>query len=305
VESQRQRPSERPGRLRIGIISAGRVGAALGSALRAEGHDVVAAYASSEASVDRLEAMLPGVPARSVPEIVEASQLVILAVPDDELVGIVNGVAQLALWRPGMIVLHVAGSRGVSVLASAAQAGAIAIAAHPAMTFTGTSLDVARLVGCPFAVTCAPVYLPIAEALVSEMGGVPYAVAEENRGLYHAALAHGANHLVTLVAQAMRALEAAGVDNPGAFLTPLLEASLDGVLRSGETLLTGPVVRGDVGTVTRHCEAFDALALGAEYADIPPVYRALAEATARRAYARRVISKTTADELIEALRTAD
>ena len=289
----------RPGRLRIGIISAGRVGAALGSALRSVGHTIVGAYATSEASIDRLETMLPGVPALSVPEIIADSELVLLAVPDDELDGVVVGAAKLGLWRPGMMVLHVAGSKGIGVLAPAAQAGALTLAIHPAMTFTGTSLDVARLNGCPFAVTGSVMYLPIGQALVTELGGTPYVVPEENRGLYHAALSHGANHLVTLVAEAMRALEAAGIEDPGTYLAPLLDASLDGALRSGENLLTGPVVRGDVTTVRRHLDAFDDLAAvdGAHYGDIPAVYRALAGATADRAAARHVIREETAAEI--------
>lgn len=292
----------RADRLAIGIISAGKVGAALGSALRSVGHTVTGAYASSEASVDRLDAMLPGVAALSVEEIVTRSEVVLLAVPDDELAGIVSGVARLALWHPGMIVAHVAGSYGVGILEPAARQGAITLALHPAMTFTGTSLDISRLQGCPFAVTAATMYRPIAHALVTEIGGRPFDVAEENRGLYHAALSHGANHLVTLVSEAMRALSAAGIEDPGTFLAPLLDASLDGALRSGEALLTGPVVRGDVGTVIRHAHAFDALALdGSAYGDIPGVYRALAAATAHRAASRRVISSAQEAEILNAL----
>ncbi|MCF2706653.1 DUF2520 domain-containing protein [Arcanobacterium haemolyticum] len=305
------------GRLRIGIISAGRVGCALGSALRALGHTIVGAYARSEASRDRLDAMLPGVAELSVEEIIAASDCVLLALPDDELPGLVRGAAELNLWRPGQLVVHVAGRYGIGVLEPAAQRGALTLAMHPAMTFTGTSLDVARLTGCPFAVTGTPLLLPIVQALVTELGGRPFVVAEENRGLYHAALAHGANHLVTLVAQSMRMLEAAGIDDPGAYARPLMEAALEGVLSSGESLLTGPVARGDIGTVDEHVHAIDALALlahedsepenGDEYrsssfADIPPVYRALVTATAQRAAARRALREPTAQRIVELMR---
>ncbi len=102
------------------------------------------------------------------------------------------------------------------------------------MTFTGTSLDLARLEGTTFAVTAPGPVLPIGQALVVELGGEPVVVAEESRGLYHAALAHGANHLVVLVAQAAQALEAAGVDQPGRALAPLLAAALDGATRGAD-----------------------------------------------------------------------
>lgn len=290
-----------PKSLSIGIVSAGRVGSALGSALRAAGHVVVGAHAPSEESLDRLEAMLPGVPALDVEEVARRAEVLLFAVPDDELGPLVEGMAKLGCFTAGQLVIHVAGRYGVGVLDPAARAGALTLAIHPAMTFTGTSLDVARLVGCPFAVTAPATLLPIGQALVTEMGGTATVVEEEDRGLYHAALAHGANHLVSLVSQSMRVLEAIGVDAPGAYLTPLLHAALDGTLGSGESALTGPVARGDVGTVREHLASLDALAATGDYADIPPAYRALARATAARVAARSLREPPAIDRLLAEL----
>ena len=77
-------------------------------------------------------------------------------------------------------------------------------------------------------------------------------VPEEKRTLYHASLAHGANHLVTLVSEALEMLAAAGGDNPADTLRPLLTAALDNALQQGDSALTGPIVRGDVETVRGH-----------------------------------------------------
>ncbi|MFT3943683.1 MAG: DUF2520 domain-containing protein [Ancrocorticia sp.] len=288
---------QRPGRMKIGIVSAGKVGAVLGAALRAAGHTIVGAYARSDASTERLENLLPGVPSMSVEQIAAGSDMILFAVPDDELGPLVDGMARLRLFRQGHLVVHVAGRYGTSVLAPAVQSGAIALALHPAMTFTGTSLDLKRLIDCPIAVTGNAMFLPIGEALAAEMEGRAVVVAEEDRGLYHAALCHGANHVVTLVTQAMRMLEAAGIEDPGGYLGPLVDASLDGALRSGEALLTGPVVRGDAGTVADHLEAIDALAATGDYADIPVTYRSLAWATATRAEQRRVLRPEQVAEL--------
>lgn len=288
---------QRPGRMKIGIVSAGKVGAVLGAALRGAGHTIVGAYARSEASMERLENLLPGVPAAEIKDISVAADMILLAVPDDELGPLVDGMARLGLFRQGHLVVHVAGRYGTSVLAPAVQSGAIALALHPAMTFTGTSLDLKRLIDCPIAVTGNAMFLPIGEALAVEMEGRAVVVAEEDRGLYHAALCHGANHVVTLVTQAMRMLEAAGIEDPGGYLGPLVEASLDGALRSGEALLTGPVVRGDAGTVADHLQAVDALAATGDYADIPVTYRSLAWATAKRAEQRRVLRPEQVEEL--------
>lgn len=289
------------GRLDIGIVSAGRVGAVLGSALRASGHRIVGAYASSEASLDRLDTMLHGVPALSVEEIVKKSELVIFAVPDDELAPLVSGLAALGLFRAGQMIIHVAGRYGVNVLEPAAKAGALTLAIHPAMTFTGTSLDVARLQGCPFAITGPTMYLPIGQALVAEIGGESFVVAEENRSTYHAALAHASNHLVTLIAQAERMLEASGIAEGGAYLGPLVHAALDGTLRNGEAALTGPVARGDVGTVREHLESIEALAATGDFEDLPRTYRALASATAMRAQERALHNDPKMAEILAVL----
>ncbi|AEG45352.1 Rossmann-like and DUF2520 domain-containing protein [Isoptericola variabilis] len=300
-----------PGRLGVGVVGAGRVGAVLGSALRAAGHTVVGASGISDASRERIATLLPGVPNLTVDEVVERAELVLLAVPDDALAGLVAGLAEVGAWQPGQLVVHTAGSAGVSVLEPARRAGAIPLALHPAMTFTGTSLDLARLEGCTFAVTAPAAVLPIGQALVVEVGGEPVVVAEEARGLYHAALAHGANHLVVLVAQAAQALEAAGVAAPGRVLAPLLGAALDGATRAADVregvgpgaiaALTGPVSRGDVGTVSRHLEVLGDLAARTGATDVPASYTELARGATRRALASHRIDDAAAQALLDAL----
>src|SRR5579863_2826282 len=113
------------------------------------------------------------------------------------------------------------------------------------MTFTGRPDDVEKLHGISFGVTVPDQLRLAAEALVIEMGGEPVFIREEDRALYHAALASAANHLVALVAEAADLLTAVGAANPGRMLGPLLSASLDNALRLGDAGLTGPVARGD------------------------------------------------------------
>lgn len=284
------------------MVGAGRVGTVVANALRSTGHAVVGVSATSQDSRDRADALLPGVPVLEVPDVVERSELVLLTVPDDVLGDLVAGLASLGAFQPGQLLVHTAGRYGVDILAPARACGAIPLAIHPAMTFTGTSVDVGRLVGAPFAVTADAPVLPIAQALVVEIGGEPVVLAESARGLYHAALAHGANHLVTLTSQAIRVLRAAGIDDGGALLTPLLTAALDGALRGGEANLTGPIVRGDAGTVAEHVAALGAVA-GAhpELADLPASYHTLARATVQRGLANRRIDEAQAAALLDAL----
>jgi predicted short-subunit dehydrogenase-like oxidoreductase (DUF2520 family) len=164
------------------------------------------------------------------------------------------------------------------------------------MTFTGRTDDLNRLAGISFGITAPDVLRPAAEALVVEMGGDPVWIPEESRTLYHAALAGGANHLVTLVAEAMELLRAAGVEQPGRMLGPLLGAALDNALRLGITGLTGPVARGDAGTVAGHLH---------ELARVSPeglqAYVALARLTADRALAAGLLKPEDAERLLEVL----
>jgi predicted short-subunit dehydrogenase-like oxidoreductase (DUF2520 family) len=288
----------------VGIVGAGRVGAVLGSALRAAGHAVVGATGVSEASIERIETMLPGVPVLEVPEVVRRSELVLLAVPDDALPGLVDGLATTGAWQAGQLVVHTSGRYGVGVLTPALRQGAIPLALHPAMTFTGTSIDVARLADCCVGVTAPGPVLPVAEALVVEMGAEPVVIAEQMRPLYHAALAHGSNHLVTLVAQAAQLLREAGVEETDRLLRPLLEAALDNALQRGDDALTGPVARGDAGTVAAHRDVIAAVATEADAADILATYRALARATAQRAIASGRLKAEAAEALLDALSEA-
>ncbi|MBM7366099.1 Rossmann-like and DUF2520 domain-containing protein [Gordonia hydrophobica] len=265
-----------PARLRVGIISAGRVGTALGEALASAGHHIVAAGARSPHSVGRAASRLPQARILELPGVVAESQLLLLAVPDTALPTVIDQVAA-ARPRPGTIVAHTAGAHGVAILEPLARLGLVTVAMHPAMTFVGTSDDTARLAASCFGITSSDeIGDAIAASLVLEMGGTPVRIAETDRTLYHAALAHGANNLIALITDAVAALDAAiagpdgtgretaTVDGPDAgvaarILGPLVRASLENVLAMGPEALTGPVARDDAATVRRHLAALSAL----------------------------------------------
>ncbi|MEU6159711.1 DUF2520 domain-containing protein [Streptomyces sp. NPDC047130] len=289
-------PRDRPARLAVGVVGAGRVGPALAASLQLAGHRPVAVSGVSDASRRRAAELLPGVPLVTPAEVLARSELVLLTVPDDVLPGLVQGLAETGAIRPGRLVAHTSGRYGVGVLEPALRSGALPLALHPAMTFTGTAVDVQRLAGCSFGVTAPEELRLAAEALVVEMGGEPEWIEERHRPLYHAALALGSNHLVTLVAQAMELLGAAGVGAPDRMLGPLLGAALDNALRSGDAALTGPVSRGDAGTVAAHIEE-----LRRHAPQILPGYLAMARATADRALAGGLLKPELAEDLLGVL----
>ncbi len=272
---------ERPS-LEVGVVGCGRVGSVLGAALRRSGHRVVATSAISEESKERAARLLPGVPVLPPDEVVRQAPVVLLCVPDDVMADLVAGLAAQGSWGAGHLVVHTSGFHGIDVLAPVVDVGGGAVAMHPAMTFTGTAKDLARLPGTPFALTASPGSDLVGEALVVDLGGDPFPLAQGDRTAYHLALAHAANHLVTLVAQSQQILRGVGIEDPSRLLRPLLEASLDNALELGDKALTGPVSRGDLRTVRAHLDAADG-----QGEDIASAYRALAAATARRAIDRR------------------
>lgn len=288
----------KPGRLTVGVVGAGRVGAVLASGLRAVGHEVVAASGVSEESAQRIDALLPGVPRVDPDVAAREAELVLVTVPDDALVDLVAGLEAVGAWRAGQIAVHTAGRFGLGPLAPAAARGVVPLAIHPAMTFTGTSIDLVRLRDAAFAVTAPAGALPIAQALVVEWGGEPVVIDDAARPLYHAALVHGANHVVGVLAQAATALRAAGVDDPGRVLAPLVRASVEGALAEPAgslASLTGPVVRGDVGTLRDHIAALAGLP------EVRDGYRALALLTAHEALDAGRIDQPTYVALVDAL----
>ena len=254
------RAAGRPARLAVGIVGAGRAGTALGVALARAGHPVVAVSAVSDASLRRAHANFPGAVITDPGQVIGHADLALLTVPDDALPGLIAGLAATGAPLEGRMLAHASGRYGVTVLEEAVRQGALPLALHPVMTFTGRSDDVDRLRGTCFGVTASEVLRPAAEGLVIEMGGEPVFIPEEHRDLYHAALASAANHLVTLVAQAADLLRTAGVAEPARLLGPLLSASLDNALRFGDAGLTGPVARGDAATVAAHVAALEAAA---------------------------------------------
>ena len=283
-------------RLNVGVVGTGRAGAVLGAALKRAGHNIKACTAVSEISRLRADLLLPGVPVTDVNTAVADRDLILLTVPDDVLPELVNGLAATRAVSPGTFVMHAAGRYGASVLEPLTAQGCLPLAIHPVMTFTGTSVDLNRLDGCAFGVTSPDLLRPVAEALVVEMGGDPVWVPEENRLMYHAAIAGGANHLMTLVNQTMDLLRGAGIEDPERLTAPLLGASLDNALRHGDSAVTGPVVRGDAGTVAQHLEIM--------YSISPVVgdaYRAMARLTAERALEAGTLRADEAVRLLEVL----
>lgn len=222
--------SNAAGRLNIGIIGAGHVGPVLGRALAAAGHTVTAISAVSEESRERADTLLPGVSILTPDAIVRESQLIIFSVPSAELPGLVQGLTDTEAWQPGQLVLHTSPEYGYAVFAPALAHGVIPIAFHPALVFSGTSLDLARLQEATVAVNAPSPVLPIAQALAVEIGAEPIIVDESVREEYADAIAGLAELTASLARQTLTTLRDLGIDFPARTVGSIARAALDEVL---------------------------------------------------------------------------
>lgn len=220
-----------PTRLGVGIIGAGRVGPVLATALAGAGHALVGITRPSDGDTDRVSGVVPGITFLDPEDLVERSELVILAVSDDSLAELVKGLAAAGHWQSGQIVLHTSIRHGLGVLAPATEKGVIPVTVHPLMEFTGTSMDLARMKGAWAVVSAPPVATPIAEALAVEMGMEPLVIADADRDAIASASALATGFAQTTIREAADRLRAIGIDNPGRVLGPLLRSSVDNALR--------------------------------------------------------------------------
>ena len=257
---------------RVALVGPGRAGTTIAAALAGRGSRVVAVAGRAGASSTTVTARLLDAEPRAVAVVGTGADLVLLAVPDDAIADVAAALA--GSTEPGALVVHLSGARGLDALAPLASSrpdvrvGAL----HPLQSFPSPARSVTearqRLVGAWAAVAGAPDVRRVAAAL----GLRPFTLADRDRATYHAAACVASNHLVALLGQVERLASAAGV--PVQAFTPLARAALEHAVREGASAaLTGPVARGDAGTVARH---LDALAPGEAEA-----YLALAREAAR------------------------
>ena len=227
--------SSASGRLGVGIIGAGPVGTVLGKALAAAGHQIVGIASTNPQNIERAEALLPEVAVLPVPELIAKSDLVLFAIPASELESTINGIANTGIFKSGQLVAHTAGEFGYEVLAPAVEQGVIPLAIHPAMSFTGTSLDLTRIRESYFGVAAPTVALPIAQALVIEMGAEPIVISEADRKIYFEAISVANNFSKLIVNQSIGLLESVGVENARVVLGPLIRSAVEEALAEGHT----------------------------------------------------------------------
>ena len=263
--------AERDGtRPRLGFIGAGTTGSAFARCLADAGYPVVAVASRSAASAERLAERLNGCRAvENAQAVADMADLVFITTPDDAIAS----VAAQVQWRPGVWVVHVSGAESLDVLEPARCAGASVGSIHPLQTFADSEHAVAAMPGSTFALEGEGALLECLREMVAALRGRAVELRLQDKALYHAAAVLVSNYVVTLMDMATRLWQQFGADpdSTAQALLPLLQGTVDNLRRLGlPDALTGPIARGDVGTVQRHLVALEATA-----PNLLPAYREL------------------------------
>lgn len=224
--------------MKIGVIGDDPAGPVLAKAWAAAGHELVGVFVESKEAIERIEALLPDTPIANMAAVAEDADLVLLAVPSADIEITCAGLADLGLFGPKKIVVHLSPLLGYTVLADAARFGAIPIALHPVMHFTGTTMDLTVLKNTSIAVSAPAVLEPIAQALAIELGAEPVLVTEEQRAAYAEAFEVASSFSSMVVKQALGILNEASVPNPARLIAPVVRSAV-------ETALAEPVGKID------------------------------------------------------------
>lgn len=220
-------------RLKVSIIGAGPVGLAMAKAMADAGHKLLAIATTDAGRAAQVEAVLPGLAVLPVAEAVRDADLIIFAIPGDQIQELVSGLVQTAGLSRGQLLAHTSAELGFEVFDSALSLGVVPMAIHPAIRFTGfSSIDRARLVDSYIAVDAPRAVLPVVQTLAIELGGEPVHVGAEARAKYAEAISVAGTFTTLIVGQAITLLEDAGVEKPRLLLSGIFRSALEESLRT-------------------------------------------------------------------------
>ncbi len=289
----------------VGVIGAGAVGSAIARALSARGARVASVASRTAAHAEALASALPdGAGVASADTVAAASDMVIVAVPDDAIAQ----VAAETRWRAGQLVLHLSGAQGAEALAAARAQGARVAALHPLMTFPRsaesptTEAILRRLAGCAWAFEADDeASIDQLTAIIEALDGRAIRLTAVDRAPYHLAAVLASNYVVTLLAAAAQLWGTFGARPETALeaLLPLTRAAVEQLETVGlPDALTGPIARGDLGTVRTHLDWLTAhTASTPELLRLRDAYIALARLTIPIALRKGSLSRETAEAL--------
>ena len=295
-----ERPADDEGKPRIAFIGAGRVSGVLAVAFREAGWDVTAIASRDQGRRERFTQLVPGVRAfADPPNVLDEADLIFLTVPDDAIAGVAGA---LHLYS-GQALVHTSGALPASVLEPAMAAGTSVGSFHPLVAFADHERALADLAGSTVAVEGDESLLPLLGDLAESIGAKPVTLPEGGKTAYHAAAMMAAGGVVGLLDAIATVAKGAGLDEKSALAVyvPLARQALANAERLGiDAALTGPLLRGDVGTLRDHLQTLKERA-----PDAVPLYVAVARREVAIARRRRALDEQKTAEIEALLDTAD
>ncbi len=220
--------------MKIGVIGDEPAGLILAKAWAGAGHELIGVFVESAEAIERVEDLIPDVPIAPMAAVAEDADLVVLAVPYKDIELTCEGLTDLGVFGPKKIIVQLSPHHGYQVLSAAARVGAIPVALHPVMHFTGTSMDLTVLKNTTVAISAPEPLLPIAQALAIELGAEPAIIQEEQRAAYSEAFEVASGFSSLVVQQAVGILSEAGVPDAARLIAPVVRSAV-------ETALYAPV----------------------------------------------------------------
>jgi predicted short-subunit dehydrogenase-like oxidoreductase (DUF2520 family) len=241
------------------IIGAGMVGTAIGFLLRKTGYKVIAIADKSPTALKRALPYTGGKDFRTPREAVQEADCILITTPDDAISSACEEIALCQVIKR-KFVFHMSGAGGLDLLESAKKAGAAVASIHPLQSFSSIDQAIKNIPGSYFGITADKKAQKIAKKIVHDLGGIPLFISSEQKPLYHAAACFASNYLVSLMNVVESIYQAIGLnekDAKTAYL-PLVYGSLKNIENSGSIpSLTGPIARGDFGTIKKHISAIN------------------------------------------------
>lgn len=281
--------------MKIAFVGAGNVGTTLAVLLKKAGHTITGVASRTETSAARAGRMLGVLYGTCPSDFTREADVIFLTVPDREIAVVCAALAAEDGFRPGSIVIHTSGAHSSALLSAARAKGCLTLSFHPLQTFADPETGIKNLPGSFVTIEGDESALPAARRLVADLSCQPLEIPTATKALYHAAACMVCNYFVTLAALGLQMLDASGIKREQGLpaIRPLIDCTLKNIISAGPTqALTGPIARGDLGTVQAHLEIMDRLT-----PSMTPLYKSLGLATASVAVEKGTLSSTDREKL--------
>ena len=281
----------------VALIGPGKLGCAVARRMQIAGYPFAAVISRDLSRAEEACAFIGCAAASASTNLPDAgkAKIILLAVPDDQIEALAKTLQNSVALSAEQTLIHFCGLHPAELMRQKSSAARLQ-SIHPLLPFADRQLAVDKLTGCPCALEGDSAALALGEQLITDFGGQPFAIASDKKALYHASACIAANFLVTLLGTARDLLSQCGIEPEQAIplLLPLVQASLDNSGQLGpEDGLTGPIVRGDRGTVQQHLRA-----LAEAAPELLPLYRLLGEKTVELAVKSGRLSAEQAKNLL-------